>query len=167
MLAAAPLGSAAVSEPCLCECSAYDCSVPARGKAVVKTDIAIAIPPGTYARIAPRSGLAVKHFIDTGKPLYSHAHAARWPWSCRPHKIHLPCIDNLHTVPCHLRNWRLFSRGGFFVTHQRLVVSAAQYPALTRQQRSQPVKKDISILKGISEDDDVLEYPYNSPFWLH
>ena len=65
------------------KCSAYDCSVPARGKAVVKTDIAIAIPPGTYARIAPRSGLAVKHFIDTGKqqPLV-HAHAAGWPCSC-------------------------------------------------------------------------------------
>ena len=52
---------------------------------MVKTDIAIAIPPGTYARIAPRSGLAVKHFIDTGKqqPPCSLAHAARWPWSCR------------------------------------------------------------------------------------
>ena len=58
---------AGLTELRLCECSAYDCSVPARGKAVVKTDIAIAIPPGTYARIAPRSGLAVKHFIDTGK----------------------------------------------------------------------------------------------------
>ena len=52
---------------------------------MVKTDIAIAIPPGTYARIAPRSGLAVKHFIDTGKqqPLVlvcmlqdGHGHAA-------------------------------------------------------------------------------------------
>lgn len=32
-------------------CSAYDCVVPARGKAVVKTDLAIAIPWGTYARI--------------------------------------------------------------------------------------------------------------------
>jgi dUTP pyrophosphatase len=40
--------------------------IPARGKAVVPTDLAIACPPGTYARIAPRSGLAVKHFIDTG-----------------------------------------------------------------------------------------------------
>ena len=29
------------------------------------TDLAIAIPPNTYARVAPRSGLAVKHFIDT------------------------------------------------------------------------------------------------------
>ena len=33
---------------------------------MVKTGLQIAIPPGTYARVAPRSGLAVKHFIDTG-----------------------------------------------------------------------------------------------------
>lgn len=46
--------------------SAYDDVVPARGKAIIKTDLSIAIPSGTYARIAPRSGLAVKHFIDTG-----------------------------------------------------------------------------------------------------
>ncbi len=32
----------------------------------MKTDLAIAIPSGTYARVAPRSGLAVKSFIDTG-----------------------------------------------------------------------------------------------------
>ena len=31
--------------------SAYDCSVPARGKALVKTDLAISIPENTYARI--------------------------------------------------------------------------------------------------------------------
>jgi dUTP pyrophosphatase len=47
-------------------CSAYDCVIPARGKGLVKTDLAIAIPPNTYARIAPRSGLALKNFIDTG-----------------------------------------------------------------------------------------------------
>lgn len=46
--------------------SAYDMVVPAHNKAIVKTDLAIAIPYGTYARIAPRSGLAVKNFIDTG-----------------------------------------------------------------------------------------------------
>ncbi len=40
--------------------------VPARGKALVKTDLSVAIPEGTYARIAPRSGLAWKNFIDTG-----------------------------------------------------------------------------------------------------
>ncbi len=47
-------------------CSSHECIVPARGKAVVKTGLSIAIPAGTYARVAPRSGLAVKHFIDTG-----------------------------------------------------------------------------------------------------
>lgn len=33
------------------QCSAQDSVVPARGKALVKTDLAIAIPDGTYARI--------------------------------------------------------------------------------------------------------------------
>ena len=47
-------------------CSAYDCTIPARGKGIAKTDLSISIPNGTYARVAPRSGLAVKHFIDTG-----------------------------------------------------------------------------------------------------
>ncbi len=47
-------------------CSAYEYTVPAQGREVVKTDLAIAIPSGTYARVAPRSGLAVKSFIDTG-----------------------------------------------------------------------------------------------------
>ena len=47
-------------------CSAYDTTVPKRGKCIVKTDLSIAIPLDTYARIAPRSGLAVKNFIDTG-----------------------------------------------------------------------------------------------------
>lgn len=40
--------------------------MPARGKALVKTDLQVAIPAGTYARVAPRSGLAWKHFIDVG-----------------------------------------------------------------------------------------------------
>ena len=34
--------------------------------AIVDTDIAIQLLAGTYGRIAPRSGLAVKHFIDIG-----------------------------------------------------------------------------------------------------
>jgi len=46
--------------------AAYDGKVPARGKALIKTDIAIAIPPNTYGRVAPRSGLAWKHSIDVG-----------------------------------------------------------------------------------------------------
>ena len=30
------------------------------------TDLSIAVPEGTYGRVAPRSGLAVKHFLDVG-----------------------------------------------------------------------------------------------------
>jgi dUTP pyrophosphatase len=41
----------------------YD-EVPARGRKLIKTHIAVAVPPGTYARVAPRSGLAFKHGID-------------------------------------------------------------------------------------------------------
>ncbi|KKZ62217.1 dUTP pyrophosphatase [[Emmonsia] crescens] len=40
--------------------------IPAKGKGLVDTGLAIAVPEGTYGRIAPRSGLASKHFIDTG-----------------------------------------------------------------------------------------------------
>jgi dUTP pyrophosphatase len=43
-----------------------DTNVPAHGKVLVSTDISMACPEGTYGRIAPRSGLASKHFIDTG-----------------------------------------------------------------------------------------------------
>ncbi|KAL5558064.1 hypothetical protein UlMin_034275 [Ulmus minor] len=46
--------------------SAKETKVPARGKALVPTDLSIAVPEGTYARIAPRSGLAWKHSIDVG-----------------------------------------------------------------------------------------------------
>nr|XP_057945475.1 deoxyuridine 5'-triphosphate nucleotidohydrolase, mitochondrial isoform X2 [Doryrhamphus excisus] len=46
--------------------SAYDYSIGAMDKAIVKTDIQIAVPHGCYGRVAPRSGLAAKHFIDVG-----------------------------------------------------------------------------------------------------
>ncbi|XP_035273406.1 deoxyuridine 5'-triphosphate nucleotidohydrolase-like isoform X5 [Anguilla anguilla] len=46
--------------------SAYDYSVAPMDKVVVKTDIQIAVPTGCYGRVAPRSGLAAKYFIDVG-----------------------------------------------------------------------------------------------------
>lgn len=46
--------------------SAKNMTIPAGGRAVVPTDLAIACPAGTYGRIAPRSGLAVKKGIDVG-----------------------------------------------------------------------------------------------------
>jgi len=41
-------------------------TIKAKNKALVSTSLAIAVPPGTYGRVAPRSGLASKHFLDTG-----------------------------------------------------------------------------------------------------
>ena len=40
--------------------------VPARGRLCVPTGLGIAVPQGTYGRIAPRSGLAAKHSIHVG-----------------------------------------------------------------------------------------------------
>lgn len=40
--------------------------VPARGKAIIATDIAIAVPVGFYGRVAPRSGMAWKKHTDIG-----------------------------------------------------------------------------------------------------
>ncbi|KAL4075747.1 dUTPase-like protein [Scleroderma citrinum] len=46
--------------------SAENKTIPARGKALIDTQISIAVPDGTYGRVAPRSGLASKFMIDTG-----------------------------------------------------------------------------------------------------
>uniref|UniRef100_A0A6G1SKB7 Deoxyuridine 5'-triphosphate nucleotidohydrolase n=1 Tax=Aceria tosichella TaxID=561515 RepID=A0A6G1SKB7_9ACAR len=46
--------------------AAYDYVVKAKGKEMIKTDLQIALPPGCYGRVAPRSGLAWKHSIDVG-----------------------------------------------------------------------------------------------------
>ncbi len=46
--------------------SSGDITIPAHGKALIKTGISTAIPETYYGRIAPRSGLAWKSFIDVG-----------------------------------------------------------------------------------------------------
>ncbi|KXN74385.1 deoxyuridine 5'-triphosphate nucleotidohydrolase [Conidiobolus coronatus NRRL 28638] len=46
--------------------SAQDTVIPAKSQALVDTGLAVHVPHGTYGRIAPRSGLAVKHGIDCG-----------------------------------------------------------------------------------------------------
>ena len=40
------------------------------GRAVVSTGLAMAIPPGLYGRVAPRSGLAFRNGIDVGAGAY-------------------------------------------------------------------------------------------------
>ena len=47
-------------------CASQDCIIPAGGKGLVPTGLSISFPAGLYARIAPRSGLALKKFIDVG-----------------------------------------------------------------------------------------------------
>ena len=46
--------------------AAHDCTIPAGGKGLVKMGLSISFPTGLYARIAPRSGLALKKFIAVG-----------------------------------------------------------------------------------------------------
>jgi len=47
--------------------SSVDAVVPCQtGNVLVGTGLAISIPDGLYGRVAPRSGLAVKHCIDVG-----------------------------------------------------------------------------------------------------
>ena len=44
--------------------AAHDVNIAPNKRALVKTDLAFSFPPGLYARIAPRSGLALKKGID-------------------------------------------------------------------------------------------------------
>lgn len=46
--------------------SAQPETVPAHGKALIRTAIQIQLPPGCYGRIAPRSGLALRNHITVG-----------------------------------------------------------------------------------------------------
>uniref|UniRef100_A0AC35TGF9 Deoxyuridine 5'-triphosphate nucleotidohydrolase n=1 Tax=Rhabditophanes sp. KR3021 TaxID=114890 RepID=A0AC35TGF9_9BILA len=47
-------------------CAAEATIVPANGKACISTGLKVAIPYGYYGRVAPRSGLAAKKFLDVG-----------------------------------------------------------------------------------------------------
>ena len=45
-------------------CSIEDVELPPKQRAMVRTGLAVAIPPGFYGRVAPRSGLAAKNGLD-------------------------------------------------------------------------------------------------------
>jgi len=45
-------------------CSIEAVSIEAKQRAIARTGLAVAIPPGFYGRIAPRSGLAAKNGLD-------------------------------------------------------------------------------------------------------
>ena len=44
--------------------SIEDVELPPKQRAMVRTGLAVAIPPGFYGRVAPRSGLAAKNGLD-------------------------------------------------------------------------------------------------------
>jgi dUTP pyrophosphatase len=46
--------------------SAYDATVPARGRLLIKPDLQVKLLDGCYFRIAARSGLGLKYQIDFG-----------------------------------------------------------------------------------------------------
>ena len=46
--------------------AAESCTIDTQDNGLVKTHIAICMPPGVYGRVAPRSGLALKKHIDVG-----------------------------------------------------------------------------------------------------
>ena len=46
--------------------SAQDDVIPAGSRKLIQTNLAMTVPSGTYGRITPRSGLALKHHIDIG-----------------------------------------------------------------------------------------------------
>lgn len=45
-------------------CSIEDLSIGPRQRVLARTGLAVAIPPGFYGRVAPRSGLAAKNGLD-------------------------------------------------------------------------------------------------------
>ena len=45
-------------------CSIEDLRIEPRQRVVARTGLAVAIPPGFYGRVAPRSGLAAKNGLD-------------------------------------------------------------------------------------------------------
>ena len=88
--------------------------IPPHGTAVVSTGLAIAVPDGTYGRIAPRSGLAAKHSIGVGAGvvdcgyrgdvkvvLFNHG---RFPWTVNPGdriaQLILECIFVSEVIQC-------------------------------------------------------------------
>ena len=47
-------------------CAASNCVIPSWGKGTIEPRLVVSLPLDTYAGIAPRSGLAIRNFIDVG-----------------------------------------------------------------------------------------------------
>ena len=47
-------------------CAASNCVIPSWGRGTLEAGLVVSLPPGTYAQIAPRLGLAIRNFTDIG-----------------------------------------------------------------------------------------------------
>ena len=128
--------------------SCADVTVPPHGRAIVPTGLALAAPPGTYARVAPRSGLAVKHFIDTGAGvvdedyrgevgvvLFNHGEAAFEGVHCEGWASRAYQGGGVARDATRVRVGRS-SRHGF--SHQNLPLSLSAFPILLHSQAWRP-----------------------------
>ena len=58
--------------------SAEEKVVPASGMALIGTGLSLAVPPGTYGRVAPRSGLGEFRSLDNDARLTPHGIASKF-----------------------------------------------------------------------------------------
>ena len=61
-------------------------------RVVVSTGISVQLPPGTYGRIAPRSGLAVKHGLDTLAGVVDPDYTGEVKVVIQNNDVHMPFI---------------------------------------------------------------------------
>lgn len=69
-------------------CAAEQTTISPGSRKVVKTDLAIAVPPHHYGRVAPRSGLSFRFGIDIGAGVIDSVRAAP---ACRARTIPHTC----------------------------------------------------------------------------
>ena len=80
---------------------------------LVRTDLAISTPPGTYARVAPRSGMSLKNSIDIAAGVIDHDYRGKsckafcYPWHGEHQEDHAQTLSRqpfkiFHTGSCHI-----------------------------------------------------------------
>ena len=74
--------------------AALDLTIPAKGRALIPTGVAVKVPDGTYGRVAARSGLASKHLLDVGAGVIDPDYTGpitvgMFNHSVTPYKVHV------------------------------------------------------------------------------
>ena len=118
-----------------------DTEVPARGKGLVKTDIQIKVPSGTYGRIAPRSGLSWKNHIDIGAGVVDEdyrGNVGEFPQSSR-----LP----------HLLSYLTLCTGVVMFNHAETAFTVKKGDRIAQLVCERILYPDIEVLETLNETD--------------